>query len=140
MSDSPGSNDDDRLPTKVDKKRKWERGSTSSASKRAKQFPNDMEVVGDAMWCKFCSCPVKFIEKSTATKHVQSAEHLKNKKKHHTLVTLPGLNPSPVQSAPVPLKTQMEDIFLLPFDKLVNFIRTSCFEANGFEGHVGFTK
>ncbi len=45
----------------------------------SREFAGDMEVCGDAMQCKFCSCPVKFAEKSTAKKHVESNDHKDNK-------------------------------------------------------------
>ena len=47
------------------KRRKWARGSTMTAQKRARQFAEDTEVRGEAIWCKSCACPVKFLEKST---------------------------------------------------------------------------
>lgn len=97
MSDSGNSD-----AAKDGKKRKWTRGSTMTAHKRAKQFPEDMEVRGDAMWCKFCACPVKFTEKSTAAKHLQSDEHARSKLKNAKLVVNPGAS-APVQSPPEPV-------------------------------------
>ena len=63
------------------KKRKWKRGSTMTAAKRALQFPEVMEVRGESMWCIACECPVNFNEKCIASQHCRSEKHKANAKK-----------------------------------------------------------
>lgn len=72
------------------KKRIWNRGKTITPAKRAKQYADVMEVIGEQMWCRACSCPIKHDEKCSADKHVQSTKHKENVKKKVHLVSAPG--------------------------------------------------
>ncbi len=94
MSDASDSNG-----KVADKKRQWSRGVHSTPLKRVRQFSDTMEVHGDTMWCKFCSCEVNHLEKSTAVRHLKSAGHLKMVTRSPKLVIHPGLS-APIQSAP----------------------------------------
>ena len=68
------------------KKRKWNRGRTMTAAKRARQFPEVMEVRGEAMWCIACDCPVAYKDKCIATQHCKSAKHKINvQRKAHVM-------------------------------------------------------
>ena len=121
-----------------DKKRKWRRGKETTPSKRAKQFPEDMTVRGESMWCVYCDCPIQHMEKSTASKHIAGAQHKKNKARHSTLVTRPGFS-APISTPPMAESLPTVDLpkgsLTCPFPSAYPpHTCSKALEATGFEG------
>ena len=72
------------------KKRTWNRGAHITPQQRAAQFPGNMEVRGEAMWCRICDALVDHKEKSTATVHCRTKKHQAMLKKRPLAVFTPG--------------------------------------------------
>ena len=70
---------------KPGKKRVPPRGKHSTPMKRARQFPEVMDVRGEAMWCLACECPVSHHDKSAALSHIKSKKHATNVEKNFIL-------------------------------------------------------
>ena len=50
-----------------------------SAKERASQFKNDMYIMDDRMYCRFCASVVNHVRKSTVLEHIGSAAHRSRK-------------------------------------------------------------
>ena len=51
-----------------------------SAKERASQFKNDVYIMGDQMYCRFCAIVVNHVRKSMVVERIGSAAHQSRKK------------------------------------------------------------
>ncbi len=69
-------------PDMLSKSAKKLQNSPLPPKNRAEQFPNDLYVSGDMLFCKFCQRTVDWKHEDMCKDHLWSKAHTKNKEKH----------------------------------------------------------